>query len=88
MSKNRAKNWASDERIEDGYQDAPFVNKNRNSEDKRHDSLPSPLPVKTLSATNPKKMALLKKCKVLNRRNGEPYVRPLAEKIIHSSHST
>ena len=86
MSKNRAKNWASGEKREDGYQDTLFVNKNRNPEDKRHVSLPSPLPVKTLSPMNSKRMALLKKCKiirkVLNRRNVEPYVRPLAEKII------
>ena len=42
MSKSRAHNWASDDRVEDGYLDTPMVDINRNPEEKGYDSEPSP----------------------------------------------
>ena len=37
MSRNISHEWASDDRIGDGYLDTPLKNENRNPEDKRHE---------------------------------------------------
>ena len=42
MSKSMSHNWASDDRVEDGYLDTPMDDINRNPEEKGCDSEPSP----------------------------------------------
>ena len=89
LSKERAKDWNTDDRVEDGYMDTLIPKKNLAPTEKRYDAdytSTSKTAITRIPKQHPFKGKILRKTN--GSINGQPVYRELSKKIINSSTST
>ena len=89
LSKERAKDWNTDDRVKDGYMDTLIPKKNLSPTEKGYDTdytSTSKTAITRIPKQHPLKVKILRKTN--GSINGQPVYRELSKKIINSSTST